>query len=142
MQNQNFLTRLKKLFTGKNAPESVTKVSTSNQQVEQSNANARDTQLENIQVPHYLSDCQRGSVQCASTSGLHRMAYLAWGDPSNPRVLLCLHGLTRRGSDFAELARAMSDQYYVVCPTWWVEEILITLQTQCYMVFHNMSVIW
>ena len=116
MQNQNFLTRLKKLFTGKNAPESVTKVSTSNQQVEQSNANAQDTQLQNIQVPHYLSDCQRGSVQCASTSGLHRMAYLAWGDPSNPRVLLCVHGLTRRGSDFAELARAMSDQYYVVCP--------------------------
>ena len=55
-------------------------------------------------------------VQCASTSGLHRMAYRTWGDPRNPKVLLCVHGLTRRGSDFAVLARAMADEYRVVCP--------------------------
>jgi cobalt-zinc-cadmium efflux system protein len=44
------------------------------------------------------------------------MAYHAWGDPNNPKVLICVHGLTRRGSDFATLAKAMCDDYYVVCP--------------------------
>ncbi len=44
------------------------------------------------------------------------MAFREWGDPSNPRVLLCLHGLTRAGSDFDVFARAMRDQYRVVCP--------------------------
>nr|WP_255536757.1 alpha/beta hydrolase [Polynucleobacter sp. 80A-SIGWE] len=44
------------------------------------------------------------------------MAYHAWGNPSNPKVLVCVHGLTRRGSDFKTLAEAMSNDYYVVCP--------------------------
>ncbi len=55
-------------------------------------------------------------VQCASTSGLHQMAYHEWGDPNNERVLICVHGLTRRGSDFTVLAKAMSDRYRVICP--------------------------
>ncbi len=55
-------------------------------------------------------------VQCTNGDGSHRMAYHAWGDPSNPKVLLCVHGLTRRGSDFNTLAQAMSKDYYVVCP--------------------------
>jgi pimeloyl-ACP methyl ester carboxylesterase len=44
------------------------------------------------------------------------MAYWQWGDPANPRVLLCVHGLTRQGRDFDELARAMAGEYRVVCP--------------------------
>jgi len=68
-----------------------------------------------IQQPNPTGSGQ-GSVQCISPAGLHRMAYLTWGDPQNPNVLLCVHGLTRRGSDFAQLARAMSDRYFVVCP--------------------------
>ncbi len=55
-------------------------------------------------------------VQCTNGDSNHRMAYHAWGDPSNPKVLLCVHGLTRRGSDFNTLAQAMSKDYYVVCP--------------------------
>ena len=55
-------------------------------------------------------------VQCVSGDASHRMAYHAWGDPKNPRVLMCVHGLTRRGSDFKTLAEAMCDDYYVVCP--------------------------
>ena len=55
-------------------------------------------------------------VQCISSAGLHRMAYRTWGDLNNPNVLLCVHGLTRRGSDFEVLAAAMSDQFRVVCP--------------------------
>jgi pimeloyl-ACP methyl ester carboxylesterase len=56
------------------------------------------------------------SVQCLSPAGLHRMAYAEWGDPHNPRVLVCVHGLTRLGRDFDRLARAMADHYRVVCP--------------------------
>lgn len=55
-------------------------------------------------------------VQCISPAGLHQMAYRTWGNPDNPKVLLCVHGLTRRGTDFFALAQAMSDEYLVVCP--------------------------
>ena len=55
-------------------------------------------------------------VQCADGDSTHRMAYHAWGNPRNSKVLLCVHGLTRRGSDFKTLAEAMCEDYYVVCP--------------------------
>lgn len=55
-------------------------------------------------------------VQCLDSRGLHRMAYWEWGEADNPRVLLCVHGLARQGRDFDTLARAMADQYRVVCP--------------------------
>ena len=44
------------------------------------------------------------------------MAWTEWGDPANPRVLVCVHGLTRVGRDFDRLARALADRYRVVCP--------------------------
>ena len=55
-------------------------------------------------------------VQCADAKGLHRMAYWEWGDAANPRVLVCVHGLSRQGRDFDVLARALSSEYRVVCP--------------------------
>lgn len=55
-------------------------------------------------------------VQCLNARGLHRMAYWEWGDGSNPRVLVCVHGLTRQGRDFDTLAQALSGHYRVVCP--------------------------
>ena len=55
-------------------------------------------------------------IACSSNDGPHHMAYHAWGDPTNPRVLVCVHGLTRRGADFKTLAQAMCHEYYVVCP--------------------------
>jgi pimeloyl-ACP methyl ester carboxylesterase len=55
-------------------------------------------------------------VQCISARGLHRMAYTEWGDPANPKVLVCVHGLTRQGRDFDTLAQAMAGEYRVVCP--------------------------
>ncbi|HEY1392459.1 MAG TPA: alpha/beta hydrolase, partial [Methylibium sp.] len=55
-------------------------------------------------------------VQCLDTRGLHRMAYWEWGDPGNPQVLVCAHGLTRQGRDFDTLAQALSSHYRVVCP--------------------------
>ena len=56
------------------------------------------------------------SVQCASPSGLHRMAYTEWGDPANPQVLVCVHGLSRNGHDFDDLSRAMAGSHRIVCP--------------------------
>lgn len=44
------------------------------------------------------------------------MAYTEWGDPANPKVLVCVHGLTRQGRDFDTLARALCRDYRVVCP--------------------------
>ena len=34
-------------------------------------------------------------VMCLDNRCLHRMAYAEWGDAANPKLLLCLHGLTR-----------------------------------------------
>ena len=56
------------------------------------------------------------SVQCSSPAGLHRIAYKEWGDPANPRVIVCVHGVTRVGDDFDDLARALCSDYRVVCP--------------------------
>lgn len=55
-------------------------------------------------------------VKCLSPVGLHAMAYAEWGDASNPRVLVCVHGLTRMGRDFDRLARALAEEWRVVCP--------------------------
>ncbi len=55
-------------------------------------------------------------VQCLHPGGLHRMAYWEWGDPANPRVLVCVHGLSRQGRDFDALARSLCGHYRVVCP--------------------------
>jgi pimeloyl-ACP methyl ester carboxylesterase len=44
------------------------------------------------------------------------MAYWEWGERDNPRVLVCVHGLTRQGRDFDALARALCAERRVVCP--------------------------
>lgn len=55
-------------------------------------------------------------VLCSTPSAFHRMVYWEWGDPANPRTLVCVHGLNRNGRDFDDLARALEDEYRVVCP--------------------------
>ena len=55
-------------------------------------------------------------VQCLSPVGFHRMHYTEWGDVHNPRVLVCVHGLTRCGRDFDFLAQRLAADYRVVCP--------------------------
>lgn len=57
-----------------------------------------------------------GSVDCAHPGGMHRMAFVEWGDPVNPDVVLCAHGLTRCGRDFDDLARVLAADFRVVCP--------------------------
>jgi pimeloyl-ACP methyl ester carboxylesterase len=62
------------------------------------------------------SGMRERSVQCASPHGLHRMHYTEWGAADNPKVLMCVHGLTRNCRDFDFLAQALEGEYRVVCP--------------------------
>jgi pimeloyl-ACP methyl ester carboxylesterase len=63
-----------------------------------------------------MNEPRLAHVQCISGRGLHRMAYWEWGAASNPRVLVCVHGLSRQGRDFDTLARELSADYRVICP--------------------------
>jgi pimeloyl-ACP methyl ester carboxylesterase len=63
-----------------------------------------------------MTPMREGAVHCMDPHGFHFMRYAEWGDPKNPRVLLCVHGLTRNGRDFDHVAQALSDAYRVVCP--------------------------
>jgi len=71
--------------------------------------------MSNTTSPEFAEFIER-KVCCASAAGLHAMAYTEWGERDNPQVLICLHGLTRNGRDFDDLARAMSRDYRVICP--------------------------
>jgi pimeloyl-ACP methyl ester carboxylesterase len=57
---------------------------------------------------------RRCKVQCAHATGLHRMAFLEWGE--RDPVLVCVHGLTRCARDFDFLAAELASRYRVVCP--------------------------
>jgi pimeloyl-ACP methyl ester carboxylesterase len=63
-----------------------------------------------------IADPRLDFVSCLDPSGLHRMAYWEWGARDNPRVVVCVHGLTRQGRDFDTLARALAPDWRVVCP--------------------------
>lgn len=53
-------------------------------------------------------------VQWLSPQGLHQLAYREWGDPDNPHVLLCVHGLTRSSADFDAMAQDLGKDLRVV----------------------------
>jgi pimeloyl-ACP methyl ester carboxylesterase len=57
-----------------------------------------------------------GEVLGLSSCGFHRMHYYEWGDAANPRVLICVHGLTRNGRDFDYVAQALEADFRVICP--------------------------
>jgi len=72
--------------------------------------------MSKLPTDHAFVEPRSSHVACLSPAGLHRMAYTEWGDPANPRVLVCAHGLTRCGRDFDTLAQRLSCDYRVVCP--------------------------
>lgn len=55
-------------------------------------------------VLHHVT-CPGASQTDAAT---HRMAYWAWGDPTNERILVRVHGLSRQGRDLDTLARSLT----------------------------------
>ena len=58
-----------------------------------------------------------GRTQGYARGRFHTLAYVEWGEPDNPHVVLCLHGLSRQGRDFDMLAQALVGLgYRVVCP--------------------------
>lgn len=63
-----------------------------------------------------MIEMRQRTVHCLSPAGFHDMVYVEWGDPHNPRVLVCVHGLTRSGRDFDFLAHVMVGEYRVICP--------------------------
>ena len=59
---------------------------------------------------------QTGGVLCLDTRGFHRMSYYERGDAANPRIVMCVHGLTRNGRDFDDLAEVLAKDFRVICP--------------------------
>lgn len=59
---------------------------------------------------------RHGSYLSLNSKGFHRVAFTEWGESDNPRVLICVHGLTRNGRDFDALAEALAGDFRVVCP--------------------------
>lgn len=55
-------------------------------------------------------------VLCGGAFGLYHMAYREWGSPQNPKVLVCVHGLTRNSLDFERLAQSLAIRYRVIAP--------------------------
>ena len=49
-----------------------------------------------------------------NSRGFHRLHYTDWGDPANPRIVVCVHGLTRNCRDFDALAAHLQDRFRVV----------------------------
>jgi len=45
----------------------------------------------------------------------HQIAYTDWGNPQNPHVVICVHGLTRKCRDFDNLAQALQTDCRVIC---------------------------
>lgn len=57
-----------------------------------------------------------GSILGLSPKAFHCVCYTEWGDPDNPRIVICVHGLARSGRDFDYLARVLQTEFRVVCP--------------------------
>ncbi len=57
-----------------------------------------------------------GELRNLGPHGFHRTRYWEWGDPANPQVVICVHGLTRNGRDFDVLAQALAPYFRVICP--------------------------
>lgn len=63
-----------------------------------------------------MQNARLDHVLVGRESGIYRMAYREWGEPGNPRVIVCAHGLTRNGRDFELLAEALAADFRVVAP--------------------------
>lgn len=64
-----------------------------------------------IAKPH-----RRSNVAFPVDGVMKHMAVHEWGDEKNPRVAICVHGLSRNGRDFDPLADALASDYRVLCP--------------------------
>lgn len=49
-------------------------------------------------------------------AGFHRLHYVEWGKRANKRVVVLAHGYSGNARDFDFIARALQDDYRVICP--------------------------
>ena len=59
---------------------------------------------------------REGRFLSLAAHGFHHVRYSDWGDPNNPDIVVCVHGLTRNGRDFDRLAAALASRFRVICP--------------------------
>ncbi|MDP1536904.1 MAG: alpha/beta hydrolase [Burkholderiales bacterium] len=52
--------------------------------------------------------------QGLNSRGFHQLHYTDWGDPANPRAVICVHGLTRNCRDFDTLAATLEHDLRVI----------------------------
>jgi pimeloyl-ACP methyl ester carboxylesterase len=49
------------------------------------------------------------------SNNTRHIAYTEWGEPDNPHIVVCVHGLTRNCRDFDFLAHALAADCRVIC---------------------------
>jgi pimeloyl-ACP methyl ester carboxylesterase len=59
---------------------------------------------------------RRSSFVAGGPNEESRISYMDWGAEGNPRVVVCVHGLTRNSRDFDALAAALAQDFRVVAP--------------------------
>lgn len=57
---------------------------------------------------------RRRKLKGLSPHGFHEVVWHEWGEPANPQVVLCVHGLTRTGRDFDVLGEALAPTHRVL----------------------------
>ncbi len=57
---------------------------------------------------------ERADIYKPAALQAHELSYLHWG--MKGEAVLCVHGLTRNGRDFDDLATALAEKYQVICP--------------------------
>jgi len=58
---------------------------------------------------------RRASLSVPLGQGSVSLAYGEWGRADHPKILVCVHGLTRNSRDFDEIAAVLSADYRVIC---------------------------
>lgn len=55
-------------------------------------------------------------VRSINPKGFHSIAYQVWGEDTDERPVVCVHGLTRHAGDFEAFSQALCRSRKVICP--------------------------
>src|SRR5688572_19935104 len=77
---------------------------------------ARYARIANDATPSMLTRTspRERSLASLASHGFHRVVWHEWGAADNPRVVVCVHGLTRTGRDFDVLGEALAPTHRVL----------------------------
>ena len=62
-----------------------------------------------------MPERRESHLSSLSPHGFHRVVYDEWGEPGNPAVVVCVHGVGRNARDFDDLAAALAPTHRVLC---------------------------